>query len=362
MTIPSGPFSFWAFGPLHRPMGRQLHATERGSSFRAGMLHVEVRTLLEDDRYELGLELLAGKKGLKRRITVPWIQKPGLAFAGMTEHLEPGRLQFISANEVHYLEGLPTPRARRFVRQFLASGVSPLVLAQGMEAPAVLLRECERAKVPLLRSTLATPIFYDRIGRFLSDKLTASTSLHGVLMDVHGVGLLIVGKSGIGKSECALDLVMRGHRLVADDVVGVKRKPPATCYGFGSELIKYHMEIRGLGIINIKDLFGVAAIRDEKVIELVIELATWDPARPYDRLGIEEEKFTILGVELPLLRIPVSPGRNITSIIEVAARNQLLKIRGHHSAREFREKLDEELARQTKAAEEEHNPSEEGFE
>ena len=325
------------------------------------MLHVEVRMLLEDDRYHLGLELVAGKKGLRRRVTIPWIQKPGLAFAGMTEHLEPGRLQFISSNEVRYLERLPVPKARRFIRQFLSVGVSPLVLAQGIEAPELLRKECEKAGVALLRATLATPIFYDRIGRFLNDKLTASTSLHGVLMDVHGVGLLIVGKSGIGKSECALDLVMRGHRLVADDVVGVKRKPPATCYGFGSELIKYHMEIRGLGIINIKDLFGVAAIRDEKVIELVIELATWDPNRPYDRLGIEEEKFSILGVDLPLLRIPVSPGRNITSIIEVAARNQLLKIRGHHSAQEFRQKLDEELARQTKAAAE-HNPSEEGFE
>lgn len=325
------------------------------------MLHVEVRALLEDERYELSLELLAGKKGLRKRITIPWIQKPGLAFAGMTEHLEAGRLQFISANEVRYLARLPAAKGRRFVRQFLASGVCPIVLAQGLEPPEVLVSECDKHSVPLLRATTSTPVFYDHIARFLTDKLTASTSLHGVLLDVLGIGVLLVGKSGIGKSECALDLVLRGHRLVADDVVGVKRKPPNKCYGYGSELIKYHMEIRGLGIINIKDLFGVAAIRDEKVVELVIELAAWDPARPYDRLGIEEEKFTILGVELPLLRIPVSPGRNITSIIEVAARNQLLKIRGHHSAREFRQKLDEELARQTRAAAE-HNPSEEGFE
>jgi HPr kinase/phosphorylase len=327
------------------------------------VLHVRVQALLEDQHYDLGLELLAGRKGLKRKISIPWIQKPGLAFAGMTEHLEEGRLQFLSANEVRYLAELPRPRARRFVRAFLAKGVCPVVLAQGLEAPDILSRECDRAGTALLRATISTPIFYDRISRFLTDKLTASTSLHGVLVDVHGVGILIVGKSGIGKSECALDLVMRGHRLVADDVVGVKRKPPNKCYGYGSELIKYHMEIRGLGIINIKDLFGVAAIRDEKVIELVIELAGWDPNRVYDRLGIEEEKFSILDVELPLLRIPVSPGRNITSIIEVAARNQLLKIRGHHAALEFRQKLDEELARQTRArADTEHNPSEEGFE
>ncbi len=300
-------------------------------------LSVEVRSLVvEDVRYDLGLELIAGKKGLKRRMTVPWIQKPGLAFAGMTEHLEPGRLQFVSKTEVHYLERL----------NMLKAEVAALILANDVEPPEFLKKGCDSANVALLQTARATPDFYDRINRFLADKLTASTSLHGVLVDVFGVGVLIVGKSGIGKSECALDLVMRGHRLVADDVVGVKRKPPNTCYGFGSELIKYHMEIRGLGIINIKDLFGVAAIRDEKVVELVIELASWDPSRAYDRLGIDDERFNILGVQIPLLRIPVSPGRNITSIIEVAARNQLLKIRGHHSAQEFRLKLDAELLRQ----------------
>ena len=315
---------------------------------RAVTLHIEVRALLEDDpRYALGLELIAGKKGLKRRITVPWIQRPGLAFAGMTDHIEEGRLQFVSESDVKYLARLQPLKARRFLRGLLDVGVAAILLAHGVEAPELLRKECDGAGTALLRSTRPTPEFYDRINKFLADKLTASTSLHGVLVDVFGIGILIVGKSGIGKSECALDLVMRGHRLVADDVVGVKRKPPSTCYGFGSELIKYHMEIRGLGIINIKDLFGVAAIRDEKVIELVIELAAWDPQRDYDRLGIDEERFNILGVELPLLRIPVSPGRNITSIIEVAARNQLLKIRGHHSAREFRAKLDAELARQS---------------
>lgn len=313
-------------------------------------LHVEIRQLLGEENAALQLSLLAGKRGLKRKVTVPWIQKPGLAFAGMTDHLEAGRLQFVSESDVAYLARLQPLKGRRFVRGFLRAGVAGVVLARGVEEPPELLAKlCDEMGVPLLRTTRVTGEFYDRVGKYLADKLTQSTSLHGVLLDVFGVGVLIVGKSGIGKSECALDLVMRGHRLVADDVVGVKRKPPATCYGFGSELIKYHMEIRGLGIINIKDLFGVAAIRDEKVIELVIELSAWDPTRDYDRLGIDEEKFNILGVEIPLLRIPVSPGRNITSIIEVAARNQLLKIRGHHSAQEFRQKLDEELARQTRA-------------
>ena len=307
-------------------------------------LYVEVRELLAEVNAPLGLELVAGKKGLKRKITVPWIQKPGLAFAGMLDHIESGRLQFVSESDLAYVARLQPLKARRFVRSFLKAGVAAVILARNIDSPPeILVKLCEEMGVALLRTSKITGEFYDRVAKILVDKLTQSTSLHGVLLDVFGVGVLIVGKSGIGKSECALDLVLRGHRLVADDVVGVKRKPPATCYGFGSELIKYHMEIRGLGIINIKDLFGVAAIRDEKVIELVIELAAWDPARAYDRLGLDEERFNILGVEITLLRIPVSPGRNITSIIEVAARNQLLKIRGHHSAREFQKKLDDEL-------------------
>jgi HPr kinase/phosphorylase len=168
--------------------------------------------------------------------------------------------------------------------------------------------------------------------------------MHGVLLDVFGVGILLLGKSGIGKSEIALDLIMRGHRLVADDIVDVKRTAPESVYGAGSEIIKHHTEIRGLGIINIKDLFGVAAVRDRKKIELVIELVEWDPHREYDRLGVEERFFSVVGVDLPLSTIPVRPGRNITTLIEVAARNHLLKLQGHHSAKEFAEQLNRAIA------------------
>ena len=164
-----------------------------------------------------------------------------------------------------------------------------------------------------------------------------------MLIDVLGVGVLILGKSGIGKSECALDLVLRGHRLVADDIVDVKRKGDSVI-GAGSAIIRHHMEIRGLGIINIKDLFGVAAVRDHKKIEVVVELMEWDPAVEYDRLGVDERKFTVLDVEVPMLVVPVRPGRNMTTIIEVAARNQLLKLQGHHSALEFQEKLNRAIA------------------
>jgi HPr kinase/phosphorylase len=187
-------------------------------------------------------------------------------------------------------------------------------------------------------------IFIDRITKYLEDQLSPTTSVHGVLMDVLGVGILILGKSGIGKSEAALDLVMRGHRLVADDIVDIRKRPFDVIFGSGSEIIKHHMEIRGLGIINVKDLFGISAVRDAKKIELVIELVEWREEEEYDRLGTEELFYRVLDVDLPQLRVPVRPGRNMTSIIEVAARNQLLKVQGHHSAKVFQERLNRALS------------------
>jgi HPr kinase/phosphorylase len=163
--------------------------------------------------------------------------------------------------------------------------------------------------------------------------------MHGVLVDVLGVGILLIGKSGIGKSECALDLIIRGHRLVADDMVFIKKKMPAALVGHSEDTIQHLMEIRGLGIINIKDLYGVSSIREKKIIDIVLELVEWDPGQEYDRLGVDDRSMTILGVDIPLVSIPVRPGRNLGSIIEVAARNFLLKGMGYHSARDFQERL-----------------------
>jgi HPr kinase/phosphorylase len=182
------------------------------------------------------------------------------------------------------------------------------------------------------------------ITQFLEERLLPSTTVHGVLVDVLGVGVLLLGKSGIGKSECALDLVLKGHRLVADDVVKVRMKLPAVLFGEGMDLLHYHMEIRGLGIINIKHLFGVAAIRERKKIDVAVELLEWEEGKEYDRLGLEEQKYGILGLEIPFLKIPVRPGRNITTIVEVAARNQLLKEMGYHSALEFQDRLEKRMA------------------
>ncbi|HEX7974178.1 MAG TPA: HPr(Ser) kinase/phosphatase, partial [Anaerolineales bacterium] len=240
--------------------------------------------------------------------------------------------------EMSYLRTLPRERKVEVIRAFFAQEVAALTVTKDLDIPPEMVAAAEEAGVPLLKTTHLSSVFIATVQACLEDSLTASTSMHGVLLDVFGVGILLLGKSGIGKSEIALDLVMRGHRLVADDIVDVKRKGDSVV-GQGSEIIKHHMEVRGLGIINIKDLFGVAAIRERKKIEIVLELVDWDPSVEYDRLGVEDRKFRILDSEIAMMVVPVRPGRNMTTIVEVAARNHLLKLQGHHSAREFQDRL-----------------------
>lgn len=307
------------------------------------MLSIEVSELIKNKEAHLELELVAGKKGLKKRIHIPRIQKPGLALIGDTSNLHPGRVQILGKSEISFLKSLDANKIKTICRKMCALDVACFIVTRANKAPKTLIDETNKYNIPLLVTPLVTSTFINRISRFLEEHLTATTTIHGVLVDVFGIGILVIGKSGIGKSECALDLVLRGHRLVADDVVMVRKKPPATLYGSSSDLLQNHLEIRGLGIINVKDLFGVAATRDKKLIEIVVELVEWNPNYEYDRLGIDEYKYTILDVPVPYLKIPVSPGRNVTTIIEVAARNQLLKLKGFHSSRTFQEKLENKL-------------------
>jgi len=305
---------------------------------------IRVGALLDDKKFDLRLTLVAGRQGLSRRISSARIQKPGLVLAGFTTYLHRERVQVFGNTEMSYYRTLSRERRVELLRSFFVQDVSCLVVTKDLEVPSELAAVADEAGVPLFRSSHLSSAFIENIQNFLEDQLTASTSMHGVLLDVLGVGILLLGKSGIGKSEIALDLVMRGHRLVADDIVDVKRRRQDSVVGSGSEIIKHHMEIRGLGIINIKDLFGVAAIRERKKIEIVLELVEWDPSVEYDRLGVDDRKFRILDVEIPMLVVPVRPGRNMTTIIEVAARNHLLKLQGHHSAREFQERLNRAIA------------------
>jgi len=308
---------------------------------------IKVSTLVQDKAFNLRLELLAGEAGVDRRLVSARIQKPGLALAGFFEHIHKDRLQVFGNTEISFLNTLPLEVQQQRVRALFHLPISCLAVTKNLPVPEWMRKEAEAARVPLLRTSHLSSTFIENIERFLEEALTASTSMHGVLIDVIGVGVLILGKSGIGKSELALDLVTRGHRLVADDIVDIKRKQGGSVYGSGSEIIKHHMEIRGLGIINVKDLFGVASVRERKKIEMVCELVEWEDKVEYDRLGIEEQRYSILEIEVPLLVIPVRPGRNLTTIVEVAARNHLLKLQGHHSALEFQEKLSKEIAQAT---------------
>jgi HPr kinase/phosphorylase len=306
-----------------------------------------VENLLSPQAEQLKLSLVAGKGGLGRTITTSRIQKPGLALAGYTEHVHVDRLQVLGNTEMSYLATLPAARQTEVVDALFKTGALCLVVTKNLDVPALMADAANRAGVAVLRTSLLSSVFIRQVESYLENMLMVSTSIHGVLVDVFGIGILILGKSGIGKSEVAVELVMRGHRMVADDIVEVRRKGADSVVGSASPIIRHHMEIRGLGIINIKDLFGVSAVRDAKRIQMVVELVDWDPHEDYDRLGIEDRKFRILEVEVPLVVLPVRPGRSMTTIIEVAARNHLLKLQGHYSALEFQEKLALEIAQST---------------
>jgi HPr kinase/phosphorylase len=301
---------------------------------------------LLDERSEavgLAIELLAGREGLGRPITNPYIQKTGLALAGFHEYLQGGRVLIYGESEVRFLEGLAADARHRALAQSFATAVPCVLITGGLDAPPDLIAEAERAGVPLLRTRVGTATAIGKLTALLEERLAVREVIHGVLIDILGLGVLIVGESGIGKSECALDLVVRGHRLVADDTVEVRRRAASIIVGSCPELTRHHMEVRGLGLINLRDLFGVASTRTSKRVELVAQLERWDPLREYDRLGIEDAHFELLGLKVPLIRMPVAPGRNLAILVEVAARNHLLRRRGVNAARDLVARLDARL-------------------
>jgi len=296
---------------------------------------IAVRELLTDETAEAAqLDLICGGDGLDNILNRASVQKPGLALAGFLEYVHPGVIQVLGKAEISFLRERPPAERTRILSQLCRQGGSCFVVASGLEPPPELLAETERHGVPLLRTELSSGPAIDLLTRYLEDRLAPRAVIHGVLLDVYGLGVLLLGESGVGKSECALDLVVRGHRLVSDDVVEIKRRRELLL-GTGPELTRYHMELRGLGIINVKDLFGVAAVRMRKFIEYVIRLDPWRAGKNYDRLGLDENSYEILGVELPYVEMPVGPGRNLSVLIEVAARNHLLKLKGFHPAREL---------------------------
>ena len=298
--------------------------------------------LTDDAAASLNLVLVSGGDGIDNVVDRPRIQKPGLALAGFIEYIHPGRVQVLGKSETSFLNERAPAERSRIVSQLCRQGVSCFVLTTGLDPPAELLDETERQGVPLLRTDLSTSTAIERLTRYLENKLAPQTVVHGVLLDVYGLGVLLMGDSGVGKSECAIDLVVRGHRLVSDDVVEIKQLGDHLV-GTGPEMTRYHMELRGVGIINVKDLFGVASVRLTKFVEFLIKLDPWKPGKKYDRLGLDDIGYEILGVTLPYVEMPVGPGRNLSVLIEVAARNHLLKLKGYHPARELARKLGERI-------------------
>jgi HPr kinase/phosphorylase len=291
----------------------------------------------------LPLEVLSGAGGLHRVITSPHIQKTGLALAGFDEYLQQGRVLVFGESEVRFLDSLEQEVRLQALDAVYTHDVPCVLITGGWEPPADLRVGAERAQVPLLRTAVATPLAIAKLTAILEDALAVREVIHGVLMDILGLGVLIVGDSGIGKSECALDLVVRGHRLVADDTVEIHRRGEKDVIGTCPELTRHHMEVRGLGVINIRDLFGVASTRVNKRLELVVQLERWDQNREYDRVGLDDSYYDLIGVRVPLVRMPVAPGRSVAILVEVAVRNQILRARGRHAARDLVARLERAL-------------------
>jgi len=302
---------------------------------------VSVGVLLEpyEGAPELGIEILAGRSGLNRPIRSPHVQKTGLALAGFHEYVRPGRVLVFGQSEVRFLESRSPAERSALAAQLLARDVPCILATAGLRPVPELIAACEAAGVPLLLSPASTGTVIAQVTARLEGYLAERTTVHGDLVDLLGLGVLILGESGIGKSECALDLVSRGHRLVADDVVEVRRRSESWIEGTGPEAARFFMEVRGLGLIDIQALYGVSAVCPSKRIGLVVRLERWDVQREYERLGIDERWHELLGVRVPLVEMPVAPGRNVAMLVEVAARNELLKARGYHPARTLTERL-----------------------
>jgi HPr kinase/phosphorylase len=292
------------------------------------------------DFYErFHLELISGEEGINRPITTSDISRPGIEIAGYFKYYPAERIQLLGKTELSFFAEL-SDHERMSRMERLCTDITPaIIITRGLEIPKELIEAAERESVPVLRTKMKTTRFSSRLTNFLESKLAPTTAVHGVLVDIYGIGVLITGKSGVGKSETALELVKRGHRLVADDCVEIRQEDEDTLVGTSPDLIEHLLEIRGLGIINVMTLFGAGAVRSNKRITMVINLENWDSTKQYDRLGLDEEKMKIIDTEVTKITVPVRPGRNLSVIIEVAAMNYRLKKMGVNAAQQFTERL-----------------------
>ena len=306
------------------------------------MAKVTMKDILENFQFEL----ISGEEGIHREVTTSDLSRPGIELAGYFEHYPAERIQLLGKTELSFFEKFLSAEERKDRMERLCTEITPgIIVTRGLDVPKELIVASKRVGVPVMRTSEKTTKISSHITNYLEGKLAPRIAIHGVLVDVYGVGVLITGKSGVGKSETALELVKRGHRLVADDCVEIRQEDKNTLIGSPPELIEHLLEIRGLGIINVMTLFGAGSVLTNKKISLCIHLEIWDPIKQYDRIGLDEEKMKIFDTEITKLTIPVQPGRNLAVIIEVAAMNFRLKRMGMDTAQQFTEKLAETISK-----------------
>ncbi|MDQ6950766.1 MAG: HPr(Ser) kinase/phosphatase [Mariprofundales bacterium] len=309
---------------------------------------ITMEQILRLERNTMGLRLVCGEKGLYRYIDHPRIQKPSLAFAGFLKHLHDYRLQVIGQTELDYLDTLPEARQHEVVNAAFSLRLAGVVITNGTEPPPVIRLAAEATDIPLMVTTMDSDSFMTNMSLFLAHQLAPSTYQHGVYLDIFGLGVLLLGESGIGKSEIGLELLARGHRLIADDMVELVHEGADILVGRSPEALRDHMEIRGMGILNVRLLFGAASLTRTKRLSLVVELIPWDAISEEDRLLSHDDQIMLHGIELPRTRLPIRPGRSMAILVEVATRNQLLKLNGMNSNEMFAEQLQQRIQAQTK--------------
>lgn len=307
-----------------------------------------VQHLYEQHGKQLGLDLIAGASGLSRRINKAEVHRPGLSLTGYLKGFVSARILVVGKQEIEFLKELePKVRTQR-LQAILTPSTPAVIVARGFVPPKELITLCNKVGVPLFRATSTATNLLSRITFLLLEEFCPSVTLHGTLVEVFGVGVLIQGESSVGKSEAALGLIERGHRLISDDVVRVKKKEGSYLVGSGPELTRHLMEIRGIGIINVAHLYGAVCVRPDKGVDIIVRLEEWDDGHFYDRVGLDEKFLDILGISVPFHLLPVKPGRDVVLLLETIALNHRLKDMGYNSAKEFNAKLLETIARRQK--------------
>ncbi len=309
--------------------------TAQDSAKKEEPIIVTVREFATAPTLGLDLEVLQSHEGLENEIRSSRIQKLGMALAGFAGYIHPDRVQVIGSSEANYLRALDAQARIAAIHRLKRHKICCIVVTKGLEVPEELLKLAGEEKIPILRSAALSSISITKIVSYLEKRLAPRITIHGVLLEVFGLGVLILGPSGIGKSECALELVLKGHRLITDDYVELTRRGIDRLSGSGAKVLKHHMELRGLGIINIKELFGISATGTSQNVDFAVRLERWKSDAEYDRLGLEHSTIEFLGVSIPLIDMPVAPGRNVATLVEVAARIHLLRQRGYRPSKEI---------------------------